>query len=475
MKKLITSFVLVAGLAIVFNSCKKEDPPLPPNQINFSAALLGFESSSNELKVTVQIGRAETEVVNATISVAAEGLTPGTDFNTVPTASPVDGNITVAIPAGSTSAEITITKSSSLLLSGNEKITLTINSAGAVLPGTNKEVVISLSAIVSTGATNFVMPGKISGSTRADSVYANGVYMDMSNNAALPVDRKSWNIAFTTDATFRVVLNPGYESKALKLNKTDISTPISTADTTGTNLNFGQYSTPLSAVDDLSGDLTKTVFGDIAVNEADAKVVIYAANNAASSNDWYRVKVSRNGEGYKVQYAKYNATNVTTVNIAKNSDYNLVFLSLETGNIVSVEPRGKNWDIQWSYTLYNAGTIAYSYQDFILLNYIGGAQAAQKLVFESDGTTPASEATTIAAFNAFSAANVAGLTFSDKRDAIGDKWRITSPAASASVRKDRFYVIKDPNGNYYKLRFSKAGLNDTGERGRLEIDYQLLN
>lgn len=472
MKKLVRSFLLLSFVGLVFNSCKKDDPPLPPNQVNFSATTLGFESSSNELKVTVQLNRAEAAAVPVVIGVQAEGLTAGVDFNTTPGISAIDGNITATIPANSASTEITITKSASLLLSGTEKIKFTINSAGSVAPGANKEVVISLSAIVSAGATNFVLPGKTTGPTGSN--YANGVYVDLSNNAAVPVDRKSWNIAFTTDGTFRVILNPAYQTTAAKLNKTDITTPITTADTTGIELNHDIFNPATVALaDDWTGELTNTVVGDIPASEADSKVFIISFEGNKTRDKWLKVKVSRNGSGYKVQYANITSNTLTTKNITKNSDYNLVFLSLETGDVVSAEPRAKNWDFQWSYSTYNSGLGSpYWFQDFILLNYIGGAQAAQKLVFESNGTTPASEATTIAAFNAFTASDVASLTFSNKRDAIGDKWRVTT---GSGIRRDRFYVIKDPNGKIYKLRFVKMGVGDTGERGRPEIDFKLLN
>ena len=36
-----------------------------------------------------------------------------------------------------------------------------------------------------------------------------------------------------------------------------------------------------------------------------------------------------------------------------------------------------------------------------------------------------------------------------------------------------FYIIKDPNGNYYKLKFT-ALLNDKGVRGFPEFKYKLL-
>ena len=42
------------------------------------------------------------------------------------------------------------------------------------------------------------------------------------------------------------------------------------------------------------------------------------------------------------------------------------------------------------------------------------------------------------------------------------------------VKADRFFVIKDCAENYYKLRFLKFGSGDDGERGRPQLEYELL-
>ncbi|MEQ8413220.1 MAG: HmuY family protein [Imperialibacter sp.] len=40
------------------------------------------------------------------------------------------------------------------------------------------------------------------------------------------------------------------------------------------------------------------------------------------------------------------------------------------------------------------------------------------------------------------------------------------------VYEDRFYIIKDASGNYYKLKFT--ALMQTGERGKPQIASELL-
>jgi hypothetical protein len=83
--------------------------------------------------------------------------------------------------------------------------------------------------------------------------------------------------------------------------------------------------------------------------------------------------------------------------------------------------------------------------------------------------------TSATTYEAFGESNLTGQTFLKTRDAIGSKWRSTAPGTTAGIRKDRFYVVKDPAGNYYKLRFISMGLaSDGGERGKPVIEYALV-
>lgn len=450
--------LLLAVAGIVFAGCSKNDPPLAPVEVGFSATELGFDAATNDLAVTLETSRAQAVAVSVSINVTAAGLTTGTDFSTNPATT--NGALVVTVPANSTSTTFTITKASGLLLSGSEKINLEIASATDAVVGTKKNLAVSLSAITSEGSTNFVIPGKTEASP-----YANNVYIDFSNNASVAVDRKSWNIAFTTDGSFKVVLNPAYQTTAALLNKTDINAAFTIADTAGIELNHDIMNpATASLVDDWTGDLSKTAIKDIPASEAEAKVFIISFEGNKARDKWLKVKVSRNGTtGYKVQYANIAETTIKTITVDKDPNYNLVFLSLETGKVVTAEPKAKSWDIQWGYSTYNSGLGSpYWFQDFILLNYMGGAEASE-IVTTTDKWD--------ADFTAFTKAGVAALTFLKTRDAIGSKWRTTT---GSGIKKDRFYVVKDPNANYYKLRFKKMGVGDTGERGKPEIDYVLL-
>ena len=68
------------------------------------------------------------------------------------------------------------------------------------------------------------------------------------------------------------------------------------------------------------------------------------------------------------------------------------------------------------------------------------------------------------AFADFSATDISSLTFNTSQITIGADWRSGGgPGVSPAVRTDRYYIVKDGDNNYYKLRFT--ALTQNGERG----------
>lgn len=302
----------------------------------------------------------------------------------------------------------------------------------------------------------------ISGKT-AESNYANIVFADLSTDKQAIADRKSFNIGLTSDSRFRVVLNASYQTTAVATSKTDI-TAVTLADP-GTTVNLNHdISDPLtvSLVDYWDGDIIKTAFAEVSVNDADNKVYLISFEGSKDKDKWFKIKITRNGTGYKIQYARLAETTIKTLNVAKNAEYNLVFASLENNVVVTPEPKKQDWDFSWSYSTYNSGLGSpYWFQDFISINYLAGVSAAQVETTTSSLT-----------YATFTESNISGLTFLNTRDAIGDKWRKTT---GTGITTSRFYIIKDNAGNVYKLRFVSMGVgSDGGERGKPVFEYKLV-
>ena len=102
-----------------------------------------------------------------------------------------DGKITVNIPAGQSTGTFTVAKATGKNPEGTAKFQiLSLSLTEGYKIGTTKEMTLSFTPIVSTGGT-MTLEGKV-----GDQNYANMVYVDLSNNSQMQIDRKSWNLGF---------------------------------------------------------------------------------------------------------------------------------------------------------------------------------------------------------------------------------------------------------------------------------------
>ncbi|WP_170117451.1 HmuY family protein [Chitinophaga ginsengisoli] len=287
----------------------------------------------------------------------------------------------------------------------------------------------------------------------------NTVYVDFSADSTATRARASWSLGFYSGSSYRVILNSFTSISAVALNKTDIST-VNIGDTAGVSMAIGQGAGTLSMIDDVFGDLTKTAIAEVAATASANHVYLVKPESASAADPatWYKILVTRNGDGYTLQYAKLKETTIKTANISKDNNYNFTFFSLDNGATVNVEPKKTQWDIAWSYAAYYTATIPYFFSDFVVINQYAGVTAAKV-----DSNT--------VSYNNFTTANIAAQTFVSTRDAIGGSWRATT---GNGIYKNFYYIVKDANGNYYKLKFVSMGLNDGGTRGYPVIEYKLV-
>ncbi|MFN0254740.1 HmuY family protein [Pedobacter ureilyticus] len=318
---------------------------------------------------------------------------------------------------------------------------------------------------VSDGST-LTLEGKT-----AESNYANVAYADLSLDKATKVDRKSWALGFYSGADFKVVLNQSFQVLASVVNKTDINAvTLDDAKASPVYAYNAQSPTPVAngvnMVDSYDGSLARTAIATVSATDAENKVYILGVNNLLTEPNLYKIRILRNGTtGYTLQYAKVQETTFKTVNVPKNVDYNLTFVSLGNNNdgaIVNAEPKKDEWDLHWSYSIYTSSFTGdlqanpYYYQDFVVTNNLGGVTVA-KIATDT--------------YASYSEADIATTAFLSGRHVIGSSWRSTS----TGIIGKQFYVIKDRSGNVYKLKFVSMGLGaDGGERGKPVIEYKLV-
>ena len=444
----------VLSLTILFiSSCRKRDALPPDNYVVFEVASQGVAAAENSVIIRVKSQRGVTSDVPVVINLTEQGVAYGTDYTTMPAASA--GKISLTIPSGNNEASFTLTKNAGVLFDGDEKIVVDIFSSGApVLIGTTKQFTLNFGELVAAAATTTINGGGVT--------FPNKVFIDLSANRQSAVIRTAWDLGFYTgNEDFRVILNSSSAMMAKQLNKNDLNA-VSAADTIGfsSEVAFSQAApttSSLAYIDYPNGDLSRTAIAAISATSSDSKVYIInrgtGVGNPAPARGWKKVRIIRNTSGgYTLQHADIAATSFSTIDIAKDDVSFFKYISFENG-ITTVEPARKKWDITWTYfsnvTNFGAGEVPYLFQDIILINR--NVQVAKVMVATK-------------AFADFSEADIAGQTFLTTQNAIAADWRSGGgPGVSPGVRADRYYIIKDGDNNYYKIRFT--ALTQNGERG----------
>jgi len=297
--------------------------------------------------------------------------------------------------------------------------------------------------------------------------------------------RTDWDMGFYSGSSFKVIINSSVMMAAGKIpNATNIDL-VKEADVTALKnqvqvANFNPAN--IAYIDDVNGNFPTATTAIADISPVDSENAVYLVNmgkglytgsvpvgsiaTGGDSRGWMKVQVVRSGDGYKIKYAEVNATSHKELTIAKNAAYNFNFVSLLNHKEVLIQPEKKNWDIGFTvFTNTITGSGSYVYGDFVTTNVVGGAASYEVKV-----------AADVAAqtYKDFKKSDVDASKFiyNDQRS-IGPNWRNPVGVNGLEVFGDRFYVIKDPEGNYFKLKFSRITDKD-GIRGFPQFEYNPL-
>lgn len=313
----------------------------------------------------------------------------------------------------------------------------------------------------------------------------NQLYIDLSSTTKTPVQRDSWDLAFSSGTSFRVAINGSIKMAVKQLETSNIdevqSEDPSVSVGFSTFADMGYVDNPTGVLEGPGGGLGTAI---AEISNVDAENKVYLVNlgfnvgtttpdigsvaTDGAARGWKKIRITRSGNDYVLQYADLQATTHNTITISKNNAYNFSFFNLITGQEVMVEPQKDKWDLNFTtftnYFPFSGSEITYFFADFITSNAKGGTRVYQVLNTE-------------ASYDTFTIANVQETAFTtsatDQR-VIGSEWRSGGgPTSGPSIRDDRFYVLKDVDGNIYKLKFL-ALTNDAGERGFPVFEYELL-
>jgi len=302
---------------------------------------------------------------------------------------------------------------------------------------------------------------------------ANAVYVDLSADKQSSVARASWSLGFYSGSDFRVIINNQMGFAAMETSQTDIKA------VTSANVDISKlaYNTSIEGLiknyDDTLGRIDKTLIAEVKATTADNKVYIVNTVHGSTvdkANVW-KIKINRgNNQEYVLQYSKIDDSNAQTLTIKKDDKVNFNYVSFTNGP-VTVEPAKAEWDIVWNKSMYftymGTSPVPYLFSDLVFLNYLNGVSSSEVIYLGKDGKSNGNPS-----YDEFDSSKLSSIKFNSSRNAMASSWRNT---LTTGVLKDRFYLIKDKQGNVYKLKFLAMGVKeDGGKRGYPEIEYKLV-
>ena len=469
------SFITLTLLSLAIGSCSEDDDPLSTLGVAFETTALGIAPNANNVEVVISFSRPTTVQNTITLDIQENGVQYDTQYETNPAAS---GNqVQIVVPAGAETVSFTVTRIVDLIAS-ESTVTFTLASVSgeeeSQISG-NTSLTVSFEAIASAGAS-FV--AGVGGATQP-----NQVFVDFSLNNQTSAERVSWDLGFYSGSDDKVIVNYSTFTMARQLDKTDLNS-VTAEDTVGFAgvVTVGTTGAHIY-IDDPDRDLNKLAIADISATDAENKVYIINRGGgpgtgsnpvATTPRGWKKIRILKNGDDYVIQHADIAATSFTETTISKDENFNFVYFSFENGGNITVEPEKASWDIVFTVSSniidFGDGDGAYGFSDFILSNRQGGVEIARSFDLGPESTifTPQFINNDIA-YDDFTMDDVAGLTFSSDGNTIGSVWR----SVFADAYPDIFFIVKDAEGNHYKLQFLTF-LNDNGERGHPELKYELL-
>ncbi len=495
-------FLNVLLLLFFMSACSNDDDAISQEfAVAFENPSASFSPTDINKEIVIVFAPKATSDGVLTISYTLDNAIYGEagDFTTLPSGE--TGKITLPFKAGDNNVTIKVNKLKNPIEGDTKLIRFAIDNVSLTDGTISGNINLELS-FAETAALGAVLAPNVGGVN-----YTNSVFIDLSSQKTTDVRRDAWEIAFHSGTENNVFLNSSLRVTAAELSEfTDLNQVTSaTAFSSALELQvynpFTQqtetkiintikdykegvkqsYSMYGTYADHLDG--SETAISTISTTAEDNKVyLVYmgseiptepgsrSTNHSGDDRGWYKIRVFMDGDNYKLQYAKLEATTFKEATITKDTSLNVVAFSLTNSNAVAVEPAKENWDLNFAgvFGAENGPT----YTDYVIHNTLGGTGLYQVTTYkvEDDVTTEFN----VPSYEAFKLTDVDETALNyQARNIIGSGWRNPFAGPVAVVNNDRYFVIKDAAGNYYKLRFN-AVVNADNERGNPKLEYALL-
>ncbi|WP_158250364.1 HmuY family protein [Aquimarina sp. I32.4] len=480
-------------LLFIITGCSSDDDATVTQEfaVAFENPSVSFSTTDENKEIKIVFSSTAQEAGTLTIKYTANKAVYGAnaDFTTVPSGE--TGSLTVNFKQGDKGAVFTLNKLRNPIEGETKTVSFSIEKvsiANGLISG-NTDIAVSFTETPATGGT--IAP-EVGGVT-----YPNQIYIDLSTQKTTAVRRDTWEIAFHSGTENKVFLNSSLTVTAAELSQFTDLNAVTSATTFSPALTFGdvtvnnieEYKVGVKQSYSMYGpyadhrDGSATAITPVSSTEMDNKVyLVYMGNTipngpgprsiniSGDERGWYKIRVLMDGNDYKLQYAELEANTFKEVTISKQPEVNVVAFSLTNNTTVPVEPSKEDWDLNFAGVY--GGENGPTYSDYVLHNTLGGTGLYQVTTYKvKDGVTTTFDVPSYKEFR-LSDVNEESLDYS-KRNIIGSGWRNPFAGPVAIVKDDRYFVLKDVTGNYYKLRFT-AVVNESNERGYPQFEYTLL-
>lgn len=459
-------YILLITAVTFLSSCSKE-----PNLVE-DPFVVAFKHKSGKLLSVTSEGKkinlvySEPAKVSGSIKIkiTTKNANYGSDFITVPQA--INNEITLPVLQGKTENSFEL-KELNNAFTDVMQITFTI-----------VEIAIENSNIQGNTSAIFNDAPFLGGSFEplvGGANQPNQVYIDLSSNKETVAKRDTWDLGFYSGKQFRVVINGSLYMATKALNTTDINSVTSASVSRlksevavgtfkGSNANY---------IDAPNGNILETAIDELSNNNATSKVYLLNLGYKVSTSKpntgsvaiagdfrgWKKIRILKHKNGYKLQYANLDNTSYKEVLISKKTPYNFTFFSFNKEKEVMVEPPKNQWDICFTvFTNVLGKNGSYGFSDYVTHNRKGKVTAYKLKNYKIS-------------YNNFSKEHINESLLKENQKIIGSSWR---NVFSKSVFNNVFYVLKDSDNNFYKIKFL-ALLNKKGERGYPKFEYKRLN
>ncbi|WP_228439902.1 HmuY family protein [Chryseobacterium phocaeense] len=335
---------------------------------------------------------------------------------------------------------------------------------------------------------------KVGGATQPNQVWIDLSQTDPETKGPVQTftRRTDWDLALYSGDKFKVVLNSSIMMAAGKIPNVTNFNQVTEASVASLKdlvqvANFnpanevyiddvkGNFPTGYTAIEEIKADDSGNAIYLVNMGKEiyTGSVAVGSIATGGDSRGWKKVQILRITDGYKVKSADLDGGNYSEINVIKNTAYNYNFVSLKDKKEVFIQPEKNKWDLCFTvFTNVISGAGSYIYGDFVTNNNVGGVGAYEVMVTSGSG---------IEAYNNFKIADVdqSKFVYNDHR-VIGSNWRNPVGTNGLEVYGDRFYVIKDRDGFYFKLKFTRLTKDVTdangqaGERGFPQFEYKPL-